>query len=173
MTMKQTQINKTLLLVIVLITFLFQTTTAIARSDDLIQREIKAKIAHTKLLRKTQIEVRTVQRFVVLTGQVRLYEQKLIAGRIGWTAAGVFEVENDISVVPAVAVSDNNIDLQIRKIIQTDKRFIAAAVEISVNNGVVRLSGKFDNWHDPSRLRHSLAEIEGILDITMNVEFNV
>ena len=171
--MKQTQTNKTLLIVIVLMTLFFQTTPAIARSDGFMQREIKAKIAQTKVLRGTQIEVRVVQRLVVLTGQVRLFEQKLIGGRIAWTAAGVYEVENDILVVPTMPVSDNSIDLKIRKIIQADKRFIAAAVELSVNNGEVRLSGKFANLHDPSRLKHRVAEIEGVLDIKMNAEFNV
>lgn len=171
MTVKKTKIS--VLMFMLLMTLFFQTTPAIARSDGLMQREIKAKIALAKVLRKTQIEVRVVQRLVVLTGQVRLYEQKLIGGRIAWTAEGVFEVENDIRVVPTIPVSDNNIDLKIRKIIQADKRFIAAAVEISVNNGEVRLSGKFANLHDPSRLKHRVAEIEGVLDITMNADFNV
>jgi len=36
---------------------------------------------------------------VVLTGKVRLYEQKLIADRIAWTTPGVFEVDNEIQVV--------------------------------------------------------------------------
>ena len=173
MMMKLTQTNKTLLMVMLLMTLFFQTTPAIALSDGLMQREIKAKIAHTKLLRKTQIEVRVVQRLVVLTGQVRLYEQKLIGGRIAWTAAGVFEVENDIQVVPTVPVSDEAIELNIRKIIKADERFIAAVVEFSVKNSEVRLSGKFANLHDPSRLKHKVAEIEGVLDITMNADFIV
>jgi len=160
-------------MVMLMTTLFFQAPPAIARGDGLMQREIEAKIAQTKVLRGTQIEVRVVQRLVVLTGQVRLYEQKLIGGRIAWTAVGVFEVENDILVMPTVLVSDNDIDLKIRKIIQADKRFIAAAVELSVNNGEVRLSGKFANLHDPSRLKHRVAEIEGVLNITMNAKFNV
>ena len=171
--MMKTQTQISILMVMLLTTLFFQTPPAIARGDGLMQREIKAKIAQTKVLRGTQIEVRVVQRLVVLTGQVRLYEQKLIGGRLAWTAAGVYEVENDILVVPTVPVSDINIDLKIRKIIQADKSFITAAVELSVNNGEVRLSGKFANLHDPSRLKHKVAEIEGVVDITMNAKFNV
>ena len=166
-----TPTKKSVLIVILLITVFFQATPVLARSDGLMQREIKAKIKQSKFLRRTQIEVRVVQRLVVLTGQVRLYDQKLIGGRIAWTAAGVFEVENDIRVVPTVPVSDNSINLGIQAIIKEDKLFNAAAVKFSVNNGEVRLSGKFADLHDSSRLKHRVAEIEGVLEITMHAEF--
>lgn len=158
-------------LVILLMTVMFQASPAIARSDGLMKSEIKVKIMQSKLLRKTQIEVQVDQRLVVLTGQVRLYEQKLIAGRLAWTAAGVFEVENDIRVVPTVPVSDSAIELKIRKIIKADERFIAATLEFSVKDGEVQLSGTFANLHDPSRLKHKIADIEGVLDITMHAGF--
>ena len=32
----------------------------------------------------------------MLTGEVRLYEQKLITDRVAWTMEGVLEVENEI-----------------------------------------------------------------------------
>ena len=88
--------------VLLLILVLFQVTPVLARSDDLIQREIEAQIAGSTMLRDTLIEVHVEQRLVVLTGQVRLYEQKLISDRIAWTTLGVFEVDNEIRVVPKV-----------------------------------------------------------------------
>ena len=68
--------------VLLLILALFQVTPAFARSDDVIQREIVALIAGADELRGTRIEVRVEQRLVVLTGEVRLYEQKLISDRM-------------------------------------------------------------------------------------------
>lgn len=171
MTVKNTKIS--IFMVMLLIMLFFQATPVIARSDGVMQREIQAKIDLAKVLRKTHIEVRVAQRLVVLTGQVPLFEQKLIAGRLAWTATGVFEVENDIRVVSAVPVSDETLELSIRKIIKADERFIAASVEFSVKNGEVRLSGKFANLHDPSRLKHKVAEIVGVLDIIMNADFIV
>lgn len=171
--MMNIQMKTSVLSVLLLITTLFQITPALARSDDFMQREIEQQISETAALRGSQVEVRVEQRLVVLTGQVRLYEQKLTSGRIAWTTAGVFEVENNIQVVPTVPVSDQAIELNIRKIIKADERFIAAAVVISVNNGEVRLSGKFTNLGDPSRLKHRVAEIEGVLVINMNAGFVV
>ncbi len=68
--------------VLLLIPGLFQVTPVPARSDNLIQRDIEAQIAGTEKLRGTRIEVHVEERLVVLAGEVRLYEQKLISDRI-------------------------------------------------------------------------------------------
>lgn len=86
--------------VFLLILGLFQVTLVLARSDDFLLREIDEKIAESTMMRDTWIEIHVEQRVVVLTGEVRLYEQKLIADRIAWTTLGVFEVDNEIRVVP-------------------------------------------------------------------------
>ena len=68
--------------VLLLILALLQVNPAFARSDDVIKREIVALIAGSDELRGTRIEVRVEQRLVVLTSEVRLYEQKLISDRM-------------------------------------------------------------------------------------------
>ena len=85
---------------------MFQANTLLARDDDVIKREIEAKIGDSERLRDTRIEVQVQERLVVLTGQVRLYEQKLISDRLAWTTPGVFEVDNEIRVVPNLPLSD-------------------------------------------------------------------
>ena len=61
-------------------------------------------------------------RLVVLTGQVRLYEQKLVRDRIAWTNSGVFEVDNEIRVIPKSPLSEEAIEREIRKIVTTGRR---------------------------------------------------
>ena len=129
--------------VLFLILGLFQVSPALARSDDLIQREIEAQIAESTMLRGTRIEVQVEQRLVVLTGRVRLYEQKLVSDRIAWTTPGVFEVDNEIRVVPKVPLADAAIERRIREIIKTHQRFHGAGVVVAVDNGVVSIQGSF------------------------------
>jgi len=150
---------------------LFQATPVLARSDDLIQREIEAQIAESMVLRDTRIEVQVEQRLVVLTGQVRLYEQKLVSDRIAWTTPGVFEVDNEIRVVPKVPLADAAIERKVREIIKTHQRFHGAGVVVAVDNGIVAIQGSFSGIGDPAFLKHQVATIEGVIDIKIHAMF--
>ncbi len=157
--------------VLVFIMALLQINPALARGDDLIKNEIVQKISETTEMQNTSIKVFVDQRLVVLSGRVRLYEQKLIADRIAWTTMGVFEVDNELQVVPKIPLADAGIEKKIRLLIKSDQQFIAAGIVVRVVNGEVVLSGSFINLRDPSRLKHRVAEIEGVIDIKMNVSF--
>ncbi|MEA2078393.1 MAG: BON domain-containing protein [Pseudomonadota bacterium] len=150
---------------------LFQASPALARSDDLIQREIEAQIADSTELRGTRIEVQVEQRLVVLTGQVRLYEQKLVSDRIAWTTLGVFEVDNEIRVVPKLPLANAAIEQKVREIIKTHQRFHGAGVVVAVDNGVVFIQGSFSGIGDPAFLKHQVAAIEGVVDINIHATF--
>lgn len=150
---------------------LFQASPLLARSDDFIQREIEAQIEESSELRGSQIEVHVEQRLVMLTGQVRLYEQKLISDRIAWTTPGVFEVDNEIRVEPKRGLTDAAIEQKIKEIVKVDERFRSAGVEVRVDNGAVSLKGSFLSVRDPTTLKHKVARIEGVVRIEMSVTF--
>lgn len=157
--------------ILIVIVALFQITPALARSDAFIQKEIKAQIAESEKLRGIKIEVYVQQGLVVLTGQVRLYEQKLISNRIAWTTPGVIEVDNEIRVVPTLLLSDTVIEFKIREIVKSHAHLLAAKVVIAVDNGVVTIQGSFSEIGDPLFLKHKVAEIEGVVDIKINAAF--
>ena len=142
-----------------------------AQDDDRIQRDIKAQMAESPMLRDAGIEIRVERRLVVLTGEVRLYEQRLIADRIAWTTPGVFEVDNEIRVVPKVPLSDPAIERKIREIIKRYPRFHAAGVTVAVDEGAVFIEGRFLGIGDPAFLKHKVAEIEGVVDIEIRADF--
>ena len=154
-----------------LILGLLQTTQVLARGDYFIQREIEARIAAEEKLRDARIAVHVDERLVVLTGQVRLYEQKLISDRIAWTTPGVVEVDDTIQVVPKLPLSDAAIERKIRDIVKSDERFRDAQVTFSVTDGEVRLKGSFVGYRDPSILKHQVAEIEGVIKIEISAAF--
>ena len=154
-----------------LILALFQTTSALARSEDLIQREIEMQIAESTMLRGTRIKAYVEQRLVILGGEVRLYQQKLISGRIAWTTLGVFEVDNEIRVVPKVPLADAAIVRKIREVVKVHERFNSGAISVAVDNGVVSIQGSFFEIGDPVFLKHQVAMIEGVVDITIHATF--
>ena len=157
--------------ILLLILVLFQVDPVLARSDDLIKHEIEAKIAGSTKLRDTRIEVHVEQRLVVLTGQVRLYEQRLISDRLAWTTLGIFEVDNEIRVVPKVPLADAAIERKIKEIVNTYERFHGAGLVIKVDNGVVSIDGSFTGMGTPVFLKHKVGEIEGVVDIKIHAKF--
>ncbi len=157
--------------VLVFIMALLQINTALARGDDLIKNEIVQKISETTETQNTSIKVLVDQRLVVLSGRVRLYEQKLIADRIAWTTVGVFEVDNELQVVPKIPLADTGIEKKIKMLIKSDQQFIVSGITVQVINGEVILSGIFADFRAPSRLKHKVAEIEGVVNIKMHVSF--
>lgn len=157
--------------VLLLVLTLFQATPALARRDELIQQDVEARIAESTMLRGARIEVHVERWLVVLAGEVRLYEQSLIAERIAWTTPGVFEVDNEIRVVPKAPVANAAIERKIREIVNAEERFRAAGVMIRVHNGEVLLSGSFFDFRDPSALKHKVAAIEGVITIKISAAF--
>ena len=125
-----------------LVMVLFQATPVLAESDDFLKREIEAQIEKSQALQDTRINVHVQERLVVLAGQVRLYEQKLVSDRIAWTTPGVFEVDNEIRVVPKLPLSDGAI-----------------------------VTGRCLGYRDPSVLKHKVAEIEGVVTIEIGAAF--
>lgn len=148
-----------------------QYTAVLAKSDEAIRHEIKEQISNSRTLKDTNIQIYVEQRLVVMTGKVQLYEQKLLANRIAWTTSGVYEVDNELQVVPKLPLSDIAIEKKIKGIIKTSERFRAAAIKVNVSNGKVFLEGSFHGFSDPSILKHQVAEIEGVVDIKINATF--
>lgn len=155
-------------LLAVLMLALFHITPVLARSDSLIQREIGAQITESAELRDTAINVRVIDKLVVLTGQVQLYEQELAAARIAWTTPGVFEVDNEIRVIPLTARSDAVIERKIEEILQGDEQFRVAVTELRVIDGEVTIRGKFLDFRIPSKLKHKVAKVEGVVNIRLD-----
>ena len=149
----------------------FQAVVALDRSDELIKRDIEAKISESKALTGTQIRIHVEQQLVILTGEVRLYEQKLVSERIAWTTTGVYEVDNEVRVKPKIPLSDTTIERKVAEIVVKDGRFRAAGVSVQVSKGKVVLRGNFVNFSDPTALKHKVAEIEGVIDIDMQATF--
>lgn len=159
------------LAVLLLLVVLFQAPPVLARSDDLIKQEIEAQVTESAALRSTRIAVYVEEQLVVLTGQVRLYEQKLVSERIAWTTPDVFDVHNEIRVLPKRALSDAAIERKIRELVKADERFRPAGLSIRVEGGKVFLKGSFLNLRYPSMLKHKVAEIEGVIDIEISTKF--
>jgi osmotically-inducible protein OsmY len=150
---------------------LLESQAALAASTKDIKVEVESRISASEQLGDTSIEVHVEGRLVVLTGRVRLYEQKLVGERLAWTTPGVFEVDNELRVVPGTPLSDTAIARKIRDIVYKHEQFRVADVVVNVKEGRVRLQGSFLGYSDPTELKHRIAQIEGVVEIYVGASF--
>jgi hypothetical protein len=133
---------------------------------------IEAKAAQKPVLMTLDsVRVAVDNGFVVLTGRVPLLAQRLLYDQIAWQTQGVREVDNEIQVVPARAVSDAEIERQVRYIvIDTYRRYWHHEVDanIGVDKGRVRIKANLRRPRDLIMLKHRLAKIEGIIDLAID-----
>ena len=148
-------------------------TQALALSDETINQRIEDVAADTPELRETKVRIAIEDGYVVLYGEVRLYSQKMMYGRIAWQTMGVVEVENEIRVVPVVPLDDAAIVHKIREIVKTYRRFHSAQVKIKVEQGCVFLRLTLEHPRDVLFLKHRVAEIEGVIAIKIDASFKV
>ncbi len=141
------------------------------RSDDMIKSDIAERIAKNETLKNTNIKINVKDRLAVLTGQVRLYEKKLVASRIAWSTPDVFEIDNEIRVIPKLPLADKAIERKVREIIKKYPIFNGLNAGIKVKDGVVSIDGSFAQISDPTFLRHKVAEVEGVIYIDIKATF--
>jgi osmotically-inducible protein OsmY len=146
---------------------MIQVPRGLAMDDDVIKLGIEAKAEKTVRLHGTKVQVHVENGFVILSGTVRFYRQKMLFERITWQTMGVAEVDNEIVVVPRVALSDAAIKDRIIEIVRTFSRFHGAGVSVTVNGGAVTLRGTFGHPLDVQFLKNQVADIEGVIALEM------
>ncbi len=162
---------KTIVFLITLGIGMIHVHPVLAVSDDVIKQSIEHKVAADFRLRGTMVAVDVLQGFVILRGKVNVYIKKMLYERIAWTTVGVTEVENEIRVVPTLPATDDTVKRQVMDALHADPRFADIDAAIAVEAGVVFIQAIFKNSHDVQKLKHKVAEIQGVMEIRIQAEF--
>ena len=142
-----------------------------AMSDKVIKQRIEQDAADDSRLRKTMVDVDVMQGFVVLRGKVNTYIQKMLFEQIAWKTMGAMEVENEIRIVPALPATDDAIKRRVLEILHAHERFEDINATITVEAGVVFIQAIFKVPYDVQKLKHKVAEIQGVMEIRIQAEF--
>lgn len=161
--MKEKHNIRPIIAVLAILLGMLQVPHALAMSDDVIKQRLEVKAAETVRLNGTEVRVHVEKCFVVLSGTVRFYRQKMLFERIAWQTMGVAEVDNEIVVLPRLALSDAAIERKIHEIVKTLPRFHGAGVSVTVDGGAVTLRGTFSHPLDVQFLKNQVADIEGVI----------
>jgi len=106
-----------------------------------------------------RIDIQARDGIVELTGRVENLLAKERAGRIAGRVKGVRSVSNRIDIVPSVALTDAKLRRDVESALRDDPVADAYEIDVSVQEGVVALSGKVQ----------SLAEMESAAKVAKSV----
>ncbi len=146
---------------------------ALADTDRIIKQAIEEAVAKSPELQGTDARIAVEGRTVILFGSVRLFLHKMLYEQIAWQTIGVFEVDNEIRVVPRVPLSDAAIERKIWEIVKRHEQFHTSEIKVIIANGLVFLKGIFGHPQDVIFLKKRIAAIEGVIAIDIDVGFRV
>lgn len=147
---------------------LLQISQALASDNDTIRQHIQKIATENAILSNSQVTIYVEDGFVLLTGTVQLYLQKMDFEQIAWKTKGVTEVENEIEVKSEFPLSDTAIERKVRMILMDCECFHGGKYIITVSKGVVSVTGVFFHPRDVQILKRQIAEIEGIVGINIH-----
>lgn len=140
-------------------------------SDDAVKQKIESEASKTLNLRTAKVNVAVENGYVVLYGTVDRYIQKMLYEKITWKTEGVFEVDNEIKVVPKLPQTDAAIDRKIKEILQTYRQFQGVNISVAVKAGAVDIRITLNHPADILFLKNRIGEIDGVVSIDIMAKF--
>ena len=111
------------------------------------------------------VDVATEDGIVTLSGSVDNILAKDRAARIAEATVGVRAVVNRILVIPPITLTDSEIEQAAIRALRADPATSAYDVNITVDNGVVRLTGSVDSWQEKQLCEAVVKGVTGVTDV--------
>jgi len=135
-------------------------------TDQEIANTVRANLARdVRIVNPGEINVSVVNGVVTLTGTVGTYTEKTDAADDAWTAPGVVDVVNNITVVPPYTRGDADIAADVRQALASDPALDAANINVSVVNGTVYLRGTVPTYYQVQQAANDAWGVAGVLNV--------
>ncbi len=133
--------------------------------DSDLQADLSTALGWEPELRTADIDVFVRDGWVTLTGSVDAYWKKLRAEELASTLVGVRGVRNELSVVPSNRYGDRMIASSIVSALERNVHVEADEVDVTVEEGVVTLSGSVSSLPAFEAVQDVAAHTTGVLAI--------
>ena len=135
-------------------------------SDEEIEKTVRANLARdVRLPNPGNLFVQVSSGVVTLTGTVGTYAQKTAAEDDAWTAPGVIDVVNDLSVVPPYTRNDADVAADVRTTLAADPALNATNISVGVANGTVYLRGTVPTYYQVRQAANDAWGVAGVLNV--------
>jgi osmotically-inducible protein OsmY len=133
--------------------------------DFVLAENVRTALSLDPAVELQELRVRVTERVVHLEGVVQSFTEKELAAEATWSVRGVRGVENGIVVAPHAMRADVEIRADVVGRLQRDVQLDAEPIEVTVEGGVVRLSGEVGSLYEKRR-----AATQGWVSGTRHVE---
>ena len=117
--------------------------------DEKLKRRVEIALLLDSVLNDRDITIITRNGKVYLYGHADSFYEKFHADDVVSRVRGVVDVQNNMSVnYPALYVTDGRIEREIRRKLLWSFVIDARDIEVSVDDGVAKLSGTVDDWRE-------------------------
>jgi osmotically-inducible protein OsmY len=140
------------------------------KTDDEIKQAIKDAFLYDPRVLSFNPEVSVNNGYVTLSGVVNNLQAKRAAENDARNVVGVFGVTNNLEVSPLDLLTDSELKAEILKGLNRYPSIENWQVNVTVNNGIVYLSGSVDTYFEKSQAETVAANTKGVLDIKNNID---
>ena len=119
-------------------------------ADEEIEKTVRRMLAWDQDVDERSIEVTVRSGLVTLSGSVDTLWKRMYAEEVASRAKGLFEIENELTVVPTEDVGDEAVAARIVGAMRRSRSLNENEINVEVKEGLVTLSGLVDTWaqHD-------------------------
>jgi osmotically-inducible protein OsmY len=103
--------------------------------------------------------------WIILDGFVDEYWKKYLAEDMAWNVTGVIGIENRIAIVPSRKLADETMAMEIEKALSRRPGLSSGMIEVTVQEGVVTLSGSVPDLRLAAAAYESALFAAGVKDI--------
>ena len=138
-------------------------------SDLEITSSIENKLKWDSQINPEDIQVETTNGIVSLSGMIDSYWEKIRAEDLTRHTHGVIDVDNNLTVTPLKSTKDVEIENDIKKAFRRSDLIDEEKINVTVNRGIVRLSGIAPNYFIKARIYDIATYSAGVRDIIDNI----
>jgi osmotically-inducible protein OsmY len=119
--------------------------------DYQLETDVATAIAEDPATDAYEVQVSTANGTVSLSGRVDSWQEKELAAKVAKGVRGVGALENNIEIEHTPVRSDEEIENEIKRLMQWDVRLDDALVDVKVENGIATLSGTVGSAAEKTR----------------------
>jgi osmotically-inducible protein OsmY len=137
------------------------------RPPDDIRDDVSSQLFWDSSLDSSDIDVDVDAGTVILTGSVPSYADRWEAEDDAYAIPGVTFVDNRLKVEPDISPlpSDEDLKQRVENVLDWNPLIDASGITVSVNSGVVTLSGTVDSFWQKDRAWDLVSNVSGVVDV--------
>lgn len=137
-------------------------------TDEKIKQEILDQVGRDTRVKDSEVEIEVRSGTVTLKGRVPHHASRKAAEEIAKAIPGVLSVENQMTVLYPTKVTsppDDEIKDHLIRVIEWNPYIDESAIDLSVGNGVVKISGSTDSLWKKERMTEIALDTKGVVDV--------